>query len=279
MLLLIVGRALYLCFLYIFYGKYRLNEVTRPMMELVIKIQHYGIFGIFYIICSNIDLGGFNMMDRCPICGKWHEFYHHDCAECWFESGNLDGAVDSTIIEEWETVSIPPAPDLKSVTVKPETSALLILDMETTLCQNLRCLNSIVNISLLLTKARQGDMLIVYSLTHNGVSSDIVSELAPSPQDPIVRSNVDKFYNTNLNTILQEYGIKTVLVTGYAANGAVLHTATAAAFRGYEVIVPVDGMSAKNPYAEQYTAWHMLNSPGTRNKTTLTKVKRIRIDC
>lgn len=215
------------------------------------------------------------MMNHCPICGEWYEFDNNECGGCWFGSGNQAGSADCTIIDEWETIPIPPAPELNSVTVEPETSALLILDMETTICNNPRCLNSIAKIRLLITKARQRGMLIVYSLTHNGTPSDIVCELAPSSNDPIVRSNVDKFYKTNLNTILQECGIKTVIVTGYAANGAVLHTATAAAYRGYQVIVPVDGMSAKNPYAEQYTAWHMLNSPGTRNRTILTKIRMI----
>ena len=118
-------------------------------------------------------------------------------------------------------------------------------------------------------------MPVIYSLTHTGNPSDIAMQIAPSPGDPIVKSNVDKFYNTNLEKILQEKGIKTIVITGYSANGAVLHTATSAAFRGYNVIIPVDCMSAPNPYAEQYTAWHMLNSPGTRDRATLSKVDLI----
>ena len=46
--------------------------------------------------------------------------------------------------------------------------------------------------------------------------------------------------------------------------------------RGFEVIVPVDGMSADTTYAEQYTAWHLANSPGTRRRTTLTQIASIR---
>ena len=70
---------------------------------------------------------------------------------------------------------------------------------------------------------------------------------------------------------------RTLLITGYAANGAVLHTAIAAAFRGFRVVIPVDTMSAPIPYAEQYTAWHMINSPGARNQVTLTKVSLVRL--
>jgi len=83
---------------------------------------------------------------------------------------------------------------------------------------------------------------------------------------------VDKFFGTDLDKLLQERGTKKVIIVGTAAHGAVLHTATAAAIRGYQVIVPVDGMSADVAYAEQYTAWHLINSPGTRNKVVLTQL-------
>jgi nicotinamidase-related amidase len=193
------------------------------------------------------------MIYRCSICGR---------------------VTDQTIIDEWNTIPTPPAPELKTVTVDPKTTALLVLDMETSICKNPRCIASISKINKLLSKAREMGMLVVYSLTEMG-SMDIAWQIAPLLGDPIVKSTVDKFYKTNLEKILQDKGIKTVLVTGFAANGAVLHTATSAAFRGFDVIIPVDCMSANNPYAEQYTAWHMLNSPGTRNRATLTKINLI----
>jgi hypothetical protein len=31
-------------------------------------------------------------------------------------------------------------------------------------------------------------------------------------------------------------------------------------------------MSAREAYAEQYTAWHLANGPGTRRRTTLTSM-------
>jgi nicotinamidase-related amidase len=183
---------------------------------------------------------------------------------------------DETIIDLWNTVSPPPAPELKLSSVDPKTTALLILDMETNICKSPRCIASITNISNLLMRARKNSMLVVYSLTHNGNPGDIARQIAPLPSDPIVKSNVDKFYDTNLDEILKKKDIKTVIITGFAANGAVLHTAASAAFHGYNVIVPVDCMSTANIlYAEQYTAWHMLNSPATRNQTVLTKTSLI----
>lgn len=185
------------------------------------------------------------------------------------------GITDQTIIDTWNTIPIPPAPELKPISIDPKNSALLILDMETPICKSPRCIASISSINTLLTQARKIGMPVIYSLIPTGNPSDIVRQLAPLPGEPVVKSSVDKFYKTDLDKIFQRKGIKTVVVTGYAANGAVLHTATAAAFRGYNVVVPVDCMSANSPYAEQYTAWHMLNSPGSRNRAVLTKVSLI----
>jgi nicotinamidase-related amidase len=213
----------------------------------------------------------------CPFHDKWFEnLSDYTLDDNWYPNDLRTEKTGETIIDLWDTVSAPPVPELKSVSVDTKTSALLILDMETTICKNPRCIASISNIYNLLTQARRNGMLVVYSLTHTGNPRDIARKIAPLPGDPIVKSNVDKFYKTNLEEILHKKGIKTVVVTGYAANGAVLHTATSAAFHGYNVIVPVDCMSTANIlYAEQYTAWHMLNSPGTRDRAVLTKTDLI----
>jgi len=214
----------------------------------------------------------------CPFHGEWFEDFSDDnlnYSMCFPICHLRTEAENQTIIDKWNTISPPSAPELKSVTVNPRTTALLILDIENSICNTPSCIATIPNIYDLLTKVRQYGMLVAYSLIPMENPSDIAKQITPLPGDPIVKSNVDKFYNTNLEEILNEKGIKTVIITGYAANGAVLHTATSAAFRGYNVIIPVDCMSANNPYAEQYTAWHMINSPGTKNRAVLTKVNLI----
>ena len=119
-------------------------------------------------------------------------------------------------------------------------------------------------------------MPVIYSITRGASEIDIRKELAPLAGEPIVKSGVDKFFGTDLEKILETKGIQTVIVVGTSAHGAVLHTATGAALRGLNVIVPVDGMSADAPYAEQYTSWHLVNGPGTRRQTTLTRIGLIR---
>jgi nicotinamidase-related amidase len=90
--------------------------------------------------------------------------------------------------------------------------------------------------------------------------------------DPVVTSGPDKFMGTDLEKILKEKGIRTVIVTGTAAHGAVLYTAGGAALRGMRVVLPVDGMSAENAYAEQYVAWHLTNAPRVSAQVILTKI-------
>ena len=134
---------------------------------------------------------------------------------------------------------------------------------------------SVPKIQKFLKRVRAKGMPVVYSLTRKGTPASIWPEVAPQGGEPIVKSSVDKFFKTDLEKILKDKGIKTVIIVGTTAEGAVLHTATGAAMRGLQVIVPVDGMSAGTMYAEQYTAWHLVNAPGSRSRTTLTRFDMI----
>ena len=91
-----------------------------------------------------------------------------------------------------------------------------------------------------------------------------------------MKSAADKFFKTDLEKILNDKGIKTVVVVGTAAHGAVLNTASQAAFRGLQVIIPLDGMSSENTYFEQYTAHHLGTAPGVGQQVTLTKIDMIK---
>ncbi|TXH81732.1 MAG: isochorismatase family protein [Rhizobium sp.] len=190
-----------------------------------------------------------------------------------------------TIIDEWQSVKPPAPPELKTVTVDPKTTALLILDFNGAQdptkgpCNEKtkpRCLVSVPKVKTLLDQARAKEMLVVFSLAGVGQPQDIATALAPLASEPIVKSGPDKFIGTNLRGILSDKGIKTVIVTGTASEGAVLDTATDAALNGMNIILPVDGMSSTEPYGEQYVAWHMVNAPGVSQKTTLTSIDRIK---
>ncbi len=186
---------------------------------------------------------------------------------------------DKTIIELWDEVKAPATVELKSVTIDPKETAFLILDIEQRTCnaeRRPRCVASVPKIKNFLEQARSKGVAIVYSLTRRSTPETILPGVTPLGDEPIVKSSVDKFYNTELESILHEKGIKTVIIAGTTAEGAVLHTATGAAMRGFQVIIPIDGMSAGTLYAEQYTAWHLINAPGSRRRTTLTSFEMIK---
>ena len=185
-----------------------------------------------------------------------------------------------SVFDVWDKVKVPPPPKLEAVTLAPKTTALLILDIEkltTNMQRRPRAVASVPRIAALLAKARTAGMPVAYSLTSRAAPETILKEVTPRKGEPIVKASVDKFHGTRLEAILKKKGVKTVLVVGTAAEGAVLHTATGAAIRGFDVVVPVDGMSSSELYAEQYTAWHLVNAPGSRRRTKLTRTDMIQI--
>ncbi len=188
-------------------------------------------------------------------------------------------AQSKTIIDEWAIVQAPKPPELKPVTVDPKTTAFLILDIIKQTCNNERrprCLATVPHIEAFLKQARAKGMPVIYSYTSSSKPADIIKEVAPLSGEALVQAPADKFFRTDLEKILSDKGIKTVIVAGTAAQGAVLYTGSQAAFRGLKVIVPVDGMSAENTYFEQYTAYHMANAPGVGQQVTLTKFDLIK---
>lgn len=193
-------------------------------------------------------------------------------------------AAAQTIIDEWHDVKVPPAPALKPVTVDWPTTALLVLDFngakDATMgpCNSTtkpRCLASVPKVAKLLSEARAKGMLVVFSVGGTGTTADIMTALTPKDGEAIIRSGADKFVGTDLEKILTAKHITSLIVTGTASEGAVLDTATDAALKGMNIILPVDGMSSTQLYAEQYVAWHMANARGVSTKTTLTKVDLI----
>ncbi len=183
-----------------------------------------------------------------------------------------------TIVDEWASVKAPAAPELKKVKVDPKTTAFLVLDLIKQTCnaeRRPRCLESLPKVQKFLAAARAHGMPVIYSLVPNAKTSDIAAEVAPLGTEPMVATIANKFIRTDLDKILKDKGITTIIPVGTTAQGAVLYTASEASFLGYKVIVPVDGSSAESTYAEQLTAWTLANAPGVGQNTTLTRFDMI----
>jgi len=185
----------------------------------------------------------------------------------------------ATIIDEWSRVEAPPPPALSAPAVDPKTTALLVLDLVRQGCnaeRRPRCLDTLPAVHGLLERARAAGMMVGYSLVKGSVAGDILPPVAPRGGEPMVTSGTDKFLGTDLDATLRARGIQTVIILGVVAQGAVITTATEAALRGYQVVVPVDGISSDSLYAEQYTAWDLLNAPVIAGHVALSRTDLIR---
>jgi nicotinamidase-related amidase len=192
----------------------------------------------------------------------------------------FSGIAHADIIDSWGAVKTPPPPALKPVTVTdPAHTALLLLDFDTSTCNDNErpdCVASLPHIADLLGRARQANLMTVYSLTSTGTLAAVPSVIAAKGDEHVVRSGVDKFLNTDLEEALKSRGIQTVIIAGTVAHGAVLYTASEAALRGFKVVVATDGMSSKEPFGELSTAWILANAPaGVARNVTLTRSSMI----
>ncbi len=180
---------------------------------------------------------------------------------------------------EWATIKAPDMPALQKVTADPKTTALLVMDFMKTSCTEQarpRCVATIAPVKKLLDEARAKGVTIIYTVAGTDATmANFLPELAAKPGEPIFGARADKFLNPDLDKTLKEKGIKTVIPVGTAANGAVLYTASGAAYRNYDVLVPVDAMSGASAYSEQITVWQLLNGPGLADRVKLTKTDMI----
>jgi nicotinamidase-related amidase len=196
-----------------------------------------------------------------------------------------------TIIDEWSSVKPPPPPELKSVTLDPKTTAILVIDLIKQTCNEQRrprCVASIPKVEKLLAEARAHGASVIYSLFPspnpatfpNPVIGDYVPAVAPKGDEPVVTSFVDKFAtgdkDTGLQKILRDKEITTIVPVGTTPHNGVLFTSLAAALRGFNPVVPVDGMSGNNAYEDQAAAYILANS--IVYKVTLTSIDMLKFE-
>jgi len=192
----------------------------------------------------------------------------------------MSAAQAQTLIEEWGAAKFPPPPALKPAKIDAKETALLVMDFTVQTCtqqRRPRCVASVPKVVALVNKARANGALIIYSVAvPNSVPADILKELTPAAGEQVLPPlGPDKFINSDLEKTLKDKGIKTVVAMGTQAQTSVLHTGATAALKGFNVIVPVDGMSGDEVFPELYTAWHLSTAARISAKVTLTKFDMI----
>jgi len=192
----------------------------------------------------------------------------------------VPGARAQSIIDDWGTAKFPPPPALKPAKIEAKETALLVMDLTLQTCsvqRRPRCTASAPKIAKLIADARPKGALVIYSIAGTGATpASILKEIAPADGETILPPlGPDKFIGSDLEKMLKDKGIKTVVAVGTQAQTSVLHTAAAAALRGFKVVVPVDGMSSDNTFPELYTAWHLATASRISDQVTLTRTDMI----
>ncbi len=76
--------------------------------------------------------------------------------------------------------------------------------------------------------------------------------LAPKKSEPVIpKHTFDAFFGTDLEERLEELRVDTLVLTGVATEICVQNTAAGAFFRGYKVIIPLDGTAGLTPEAHR----------------------------
>ena len=139
----------------------------------------------------------------------------------------------------------------------------MINDFVTGVFKSDRAMKIIPNIKALLEYARSQKAPVVYATDAHlsGVDpefdvwgphavagswgADIVNELRPSKEDfRVLKRKYSAFQGTDLDQLLRELKVDTVILTGVVTDICIQHTAADAFFRGYRIIVPEDCVEA-----------------------------------
>ncbi len=160
---------------------------------------------------------------------------------------------------------VPPAvPEPVALRLDPRSTAFLVMDITDPLCTSRpRCVATVPQIASLLWAARRRGVQVIHTVGR--APWTILEPVAPQPDEPIVEARANKFHGSEMDSLLRDRGVTTLLLVGTAANGAIMYTAFAANVRGYTVAVAVDGISAGDGVTEAFAAWQLLNQPGFTN--------------
>jgi nicotinamidase-related amidase len=171
-----------------------------------------------------------------------------------------------------KSVEVPEYEVHEEVRVEPARTALIVGDMQNDFVKEGGTLvvpdaeATIPKIQSLLTLARESGIKVVFVQdTHNEGDLEweiwgehcregswgwqIVDDLRPLEHEVTIRKpRYDAFYGTQLEHILRMWGVDTLIICGTVANICVHYTASSAAMRWFNVIVPVDGISSFTPF-------------------------------
>jgi ureidoacrylate peracid hydrolase len=118
--------------------------------------------------------------------------------------------------------------------------------------------------------------LIATEVPEESRSSEIVSQLAPRPEELVIRGHTyDKFYGTPLDLALRSRDIRYLIITGVVTDICVNCTLLSAANRDYRVTAVTDGVAALWPELQE-ACFEIWRRKFARLRTTNDVIAEIR---
>jgi nicotinamidase-related amidase len=159
------------------------------------------------------------------------------------------------------TLQMPALPDPVRVTLKPATTAFLLLDYVDPICSSQpKCKGEMLPAAAaLLTRARQAGVVVAYG-TRDRTMSKWLPDVAPAANDiKIVNTQQDRFYDSDLDKALKAKGVTTIVMAGWKVSGSVAYTSVGATIRDYTVVIPMDATAASTDYETTIGFFQILN--------------------
>jgi nicotinamidase-related amidase len=166
------------------------------------------------------------------------------------------------------TLQMPALPDPVRVSLKPATTALLVLDYVEPICSSQpKCKSQMLPaMTPFIERVRKAGLTVAYG-TREPNMSKWLPEVAPAPGDiKIMNIAQDRFYNTDLDKALKAKGVTTIIMVGWKVSGSVAYTSVGATLRDYTVVIPVDTTTATTDYETTIGFYQILNQ-GNGNLT------------
>lgn len=151
--------------------------------------------------------------------------------------------------------------------------------------------NIIHNVNGIISKARSKDIPVIY-LKDEHLSSDpetkhwgqhamkgdpgseIIPDLIPEINDIVIsKSTYSGYFNTNLDTILENLQVEEVVLAGVSTNICVQHNAADSFFRGYKVTVIENATAAFEPALHLQALQYMRDIYGVKTIDSETLIK------
>ena len=168
------------------------------------------------------------------------------------------------------TLQMPALPDPVRVTLKPATTALLVLDYVEEICHSQpKCRSQMLPaMTPFMARVRQAGMTVAYGTRAQNMSKWL-PEVAPARGDiKIVNTAQDRFYNTDLDKALKAKGITTIIMVGWKVSGSLTYSSVGATLRDYTVVIPMDTTAAATDH-EQAIGFYQILNQGNGNLTNV----------